>query len=241
MLPGLYTLYDIEVVGHLRNPMPASINCRECGQRVCHYDDVHLVLDHKPECGLVAAEDAYFASEWLLERLAAMGAKGYVHHPVAISLSDDFRRWHLEADLATYRVPRYQYFAITGRCDGPWVQYTEGGQCPLCGRVRPHMNDTEAWMSNLLAGLPPKRRLVYTDTWHGEDFFWLSEPGPPLITNRVAAILDSIGNLHQMQAEPTQEMTCYQVLTSEGPLVHRCGSLGPAGWVERSQTDPSLG
>ncbi len=237
MLPRLYTLHSTPAVGYLYYSDPHSIYCPECGRMVGRYDDVELVLDHWPEYDLVqASEGSYFASERLLARLEKIGATGYTHQPATFSLSPDYRRLHPEIAGLPIKLPQYRYFVITGRCDGPWINSRKAGVCPVCGKARAEIADLAGAEAELLGHVPPRSRLVYPETWHGEDFFYLSEPGPPLITDRVAIILAETGNLRRhrvMDIDETRFLVPRRTERSEVKPwgIERSADLGPCDWV----------
>lgn len=237
MLPKLYTLNTVQVVGYLRQTVPSSVNCPECGSEMGYYQELELVLDSWPECDFIAASGgAYFISEKLLMELKKIDGSGYTHRPVNISISDDFRRSYPEALGMLGGIGRFHYLMITGQCDGPWLRHIKGEVCSICGRPKPKLMDFGTWLAEIDGDTPPQPRQVFSETWHGEDFFYLSEPGPPLITERVVAILAETGNLRREKIADKdtirQLMPKYaESLEKIGWQIERCVGLGPAKWV----------
>jgi hypothetical protein len=77
---------------------------------------------------------------------------------------------------------------------------------------------------------------VYPETWHGEDFFYVTEPGPAVVTERVAAILEATRNLRREKVENQglirRLMPKYaERLEAQDWEIALCVTLGPAGWA----------
>ena len=238
-LPKLYTLKTIPVAGHIERSIPVRLNCVECGGRIApFYQELEFVFDTFRRCDLVASSDAdvLLVSTQLLDELNTIRAKGYKYREVKVSTSKELDA-HKEATPVN---SRYQYFVITGHCDGPWVHHTSGKPCPQCGQIKAKSKDFGAWLSEQAGETPIQPKLVYPRTWHGEDFFFLSEPGPPLITERVAAILDKMGNLHTEQV--TDRDMVRRIMPRYAARLEKqnwhakvCSELGPADWADTDQ------
>jgi hypothetical protein len=234
-LPKLYTLDMIPVAGHIERAVPPSLNCFECGSLVgSHYLEFEFVFDALRECDLVMSSDSdvYLASRQLLRELDTISSKGYEYRAVQTSASDNLRA--CESMIAV--LSDFQHLAITGRCDGPWVHHTKGETCPECGQIPAESRDFEAWMSEAAGDIPRQPRLVYPETWHGEDFFLLSEPGPPVITERVATILAKTGNLRRKEVIDRNRIR--KLMPSHAARLEKqawqaevCSRLGPADWA----------
>lgn len=240
MLPKLYTLRVRAVVGHVQEVTPWLINCPACGREADHYRRVVLALDEWPRCDVIAAAGAVdFVSERLLADLRTIGASGYSDWPADLTLSEEFHRRHPSTDVDATALPPYRHLVVTGRCDGPWIEHARGKCCPHCQQPSAEFIDFEASARWMIGDAPAPMRLVYTDTWHGEDFFQLSEPGLTIVTDRIAEILDRTGNL-RTEAVGEREMAqrflpkYAERLERMGWEVPVCVSLGPADWVERS-------
>lgn len=239
MLPKLHTLEKVPVAGHTIHTIPFSTNCQHCGLSVAqYYRELEFVFDGWKPCDLVTSSDAdvYLVSEHLLAKLQSISASGYIHRSVTISTSDDFHRVHRDP----IQMPTFYYFVITGRCDGPWIHHVKGNACPICGQTRSESKDFEIWLSELAEDIPKPPTLVYPETWQGEDFFYLSEPGPPLITERIATILAETGNLRKEKVLDKDKIRRLMPkhaarLEKKNWQVEVCISLGPADWVTRAQ------
>jgi hypothetical protein len=235
MLPALYTLDKVPAVGHLGRTVPFSISCPECGRNTQDYHDVDIVLESLPECDLVSAGGSYFASDVLLTKLRTIGARGYTSRSAVNTVSDQL---HLAEPGILDRVdemPTLSYLIVTGRCDGPWVRHERGSTCATCGQPRGQRLGASTSASEVSADLQ-RAALVWPETWHGEDMFYLSEPGPPIVTERIATLLRDTGNLRQEKVvdidRVRQLMPLYAAqLERSNWLIDRCTRLGPADWV----------
>lgn len=237
MLPQLYTLETVPVVGHLGHTVPTSINCPECGRELKPYQEIELVLDLWPKCDLVAAKgNAYFISDSFLSRLQDISGRGYAHYPAIVNISDDFRRAYPSIIEIPSELQRFYYFVVTGRCDGPWTRNIRAELCTTCGQRKSRPKNFNALASEIIGDAPIQPTLVFTETWQGDDFFFVSEPGPPLITERIALILKSTGNLRIESVADrvlvSRLMPKYaKQLEKQNWQQTVCCSLGPAGWT----------
>lgn len=234
-LPKLYTLDVIPVSGHIQRAVPPSLNCFECGSLVAsHYLQLEFVFDTIRECDLVVSSDSdvCLASRQLLRELEAVGAKGFRYRPVRTSASGSLSKQETRITV----LADFQYFVITGRCDGPWVYHRRGETCLECGQILAESRDFAAWMDEAAGNVPSQPRLVYPETWNGEDFFLLSEPGPPVITERIAMILAKTGNLRRKEVDDSDRMRELMPkhaarLEKQNWQVEVCSRLGPADWA----------
>ncbi len=237
MLPKIHTLERIPVVGFSRHTVPDSILCEYCNRKIADYQRLELVLDSQPECDIVGdSEGTLFISGTLATALARIGATGYRILPISLSLSDDYYRAHPNISALPARTSDFYEFIITGRCDGPWVSSIRGESCPICHQPIPQPQDFDRFMSELLGETQEHTRLVDPATWHGEDLFYLSEPGPAIITDRIASLLGETGNLRTEQIMNRNlvehMMPKYaEILSRSGWVQERCSKLGSAEWV----------
>ncbi|MEM7345221.1 MAG: hypothetical protein AAF485_13335 [Chloroflexota bacterium] len=233
--PKIYTLDKVSVVGHLRDTYPDCTTCSQCNREIKSYESLKLVLDTLPECDFVAASGgSFFISHRLLMKFQEMELTGYVSLPIEIETSDDFGRSVPEFNLE--EIPKFYYFRITGKCDGPWISHRKKGTCSSCGQETSEINDFNAWLAELKGDLPKKNRLVFFQTWQKEDFFEVTEPGPPFITEKVVAILDEVGNLKtevvQSQTEIKAKLPQYaEQLEKNEWEINKCIKLRPAEWI----------
>lgn len=235
MMPRIYALESVPVVGHLRDYWPPSISCRSCGRLVGSYKKVTFVFDTLSECALFASADgSYFITETLMRLLDSTGISGFHAHRPSIAFSDDYSRNTREAGTQSLPSGIY-YFVISGRADGPWRR-RKRGTCHECGQFLP-ADDQET--DNLA---PPQTVRVYVDSWHGDDLFYVTEPGPPIVTERFVRILEEVGDLRQ---EPIQNpdlikrlMPRYaEQLAANNWMQFRCSRISPAEWVERDRLE----
>ena len=230
MLPAIYSLENISVRGEVWDAEPGVINCVECGREVLHYERLRLVLEQSPECDLLAAKDgAYFVSTRFLVRLQSMSARGYTTIPVPVSLTNGMPV-----------APPFHYLVISGWCDGPWLSNERLAPCPLCSQPQAKPIDFEGAIRRLSAGEPAPTRSVYRDSWHGEDFFYVSEPGAAFVTERIAGVLQELRNLEMEEMAPdAQEMVRQYIpnwaenLEKRGWRTPHCCKLSPAEWIDR--------
>lgn len=229
MMPRIYVLESVPVVGHLRECWPLSISCRSCGRLVGSYDTVTFVFDTLLECALFASADgSYFITEALMRLLESRGIAGFHAHRSSIAFSNDYSRNTRESGAPSLPSGIY-YFVVSGRADGPWRRRKQG-PCHECGQFLP-VDDHET--DNLA---PLQAVHVYADSWHGDDLFYVTEPGPPIVTERFVRILEEVGDLRQ---EPIQDpdrikrlMPKYaERLAANNWMQFRCSRISPAEWV----------
>jgi hypothetical protein len=242
MLPQLFTLRTTQVVGHLLDTTPESVNCSECGRQIAEYESYLLVLDTLPRCDIIeSAGTGYFVSESLLIELERAKVIGYSYHekPTPIEISRDFRRSYTNSDELLENLAVYHYFMITGRCDGPWIENVLGASCSACGQPVPVRQDLATYLARISGKIPEQPRLVFPHTWHGEDFFLVSEPGAPIVTQTVVDILERTGNLRVEAISPGEQAYIRQTMPQHAETLARkhwqraiCHEVGPAGWVE---------
>jgi hypothetical protein len=235
-LPRLYCLDRVPVVGRLGAVRPPGINCPQCGRETRSFDQLELILDAVPRCDLVAsASGEYFATPRLVGELAHLHARGYSSHPISVGISDDFRLSSPGIEEMWTQAAQLEYMVITGKCDGPWTRNTQGSACAICGRPIPTPLGDDS-LDPLLMDDAEQPTLVYADTWHGEDFFTVSEPGLPVITERVVTVLRAMGNLRKEPVEDRERIQrampkVARALEKRGWLLDACAVLGPAAWA----------
>lgn len=237
MLPKLYSLSAVPV-GEITSPTPAANWCPVCGYGADPYWEVEVAVDRWEECDLIGGDEpVLLASERLLAELERIGATGYTTWPARLTVGDQAHVGdpHIEQKLAA--APQFRHLVVTGRCDGPWVDHEQIAHCPKCGRPLWRVNDPADLRRRIVKG-ELDRRLVYADAWHGEDFFLLPEPGPVIITERVAEILCRMGSLRKEkivdQEYVRRTMPRFaETLERAGWELPVCAELGPAEWVIR--------
>ncbi len=229
-LPKLYTLEVVAIAGYLGHFSP-NIYCQECHRQTRYFDEIELFLDIWPECDLIAERtaDQLFVSGKLLTKLEAIGTKSYLHRPVSIRFSDDFRRQHPQPA----EIPEFHYFMVTGQCDGPWQYHDRGEPCAVCGQARPGNPLRKPSYAQIIASargdtshLQPT--FVFPESWHGEDIFYVTETRIPVITEQIAEILEETGNLRKEEIRYAMPNYAATLEEMKRPV---CSVLGPAEWV----------
>jgi hypothetical protein len=187
------------------------------------------VLDVHPECGFVGSTDgSYFVAESLRNRLMQAHVQGCRYQEALVVLSHDY---HMNTPTTIDRaLPRFFYLQIMSTIDGPWKR-EKGTPCAVCGNdtIRPgQINDPELLLNTTT--------FVYADSWDQADIFYLTEPGNPIVTEKVATILRAHGDLRQ---EPVPDKDLLQqfmpkyaaMLERNQWMQDRCSSLQPAAWI----------
>jgi hypothetical protein len=240
MLPKIYTLEAMPIVGYLSNVSP-SIHCLQCNRQVTHYQELQLFLDVWPECDLVTdrTDDQLFISDRLLLKFESAGVGGYSCRRVALEFTDDFRLQYPEGTGAL-EVPKLCYLMIASQYDGPWQYHSKGASCSLCGQTRlvgesaVSYDEMQALALGDVSNIKPT--LVFSEAWEGEDIFYHTEMRKVVITERVATILAETGNLRKEEIKNKDKvrrlMPKYaERLEKVGWLKPVCCVLGPADWV----------
>jgi hypothetical protein len=241
ILPKLFTLKIVSIAGYLKHCSP-NIYCPRCGRLIGHYSELELFLDVSPKCDLITdrTDNQIFVSPRLLERFEARNITGFEHRPAKLFISDDFQLQHPNVTAVPDEIPRFHYFMVTSQSDGPWVYHSRGDPCELCHQPQvagAPDNDLATGDVQALATRPPLRpALVFQETWHGEDVFYLTETRTLVITEAVAGILEETGNLRREKIENKERirrlMPKYAAeLEKENWEKPVCGVLGPANWV----------
>ena len=237
MQTRLFTLETFQTIGHLRQTKPIIPSCKSCGRNITFYDELELVIDTLPTCDIMkSVEGAIFTTERFITELEGINAKGYSYQSIDFSLEDKMETSELSTVNILQEIPLLNYFVITGRCDGPWLRNKKGELCHECGKNIPEPIDFESIISEILGDKPTTPILVYPETWNGEDFFYITEPGPPIITERVVDILNTFNNLQKEiivdKDRIRRLMPTYAAeLNKKGWQVDKCVTLGPADWI----------
>src|SRR5205085_7667361 len=89
-------------------------------------------------------------------------------------------------------IPDFLQLVITGIADGPSGWWERDGVCPTCHR--PIWKPTERVNDAIFAkykSKPGPPRLVSASSWKGDDMFSLTDPGPPMVTERFKKIAEA--------------------------------------------------
>jgi hypothetical protein len=160
--------------------------CPACGRqppRTVQYLDYRF--DAWAGEDLVCTGDEFAVTPALRSALESAGIEGVTFRSMSTSKSEMFA-----TDDQPREVPEFSHMVIEHRCSGPSGWWELKGVCPRCRR--PNWEHTDRVGEALTAaaiGATPPPRLVYADSWHGEDVFMLDDPGPPLATERFVKAL----------------------------------------------------
>jgi len=184
--PRIFTLIACPMIGQLgrdteiveRDP------CEACGMS---YREEIKFLDYQfdvwEQAELIkAAPETYAITRRLWEALQAAGLKGCSTRPMKVSRGKVFA--DIDPDNKVV-IPEFLQLLIVGKADGPSGWWDRNGICPACGRViwKPTERIREALFAKYSNETGPPR-LVSIATWQGDDVFFLTDPGPPVVTER---------------------------------------------------------
>jgi hypothetical protein len=82
-------------------------------------------------------------------------------------------------------IPEFLQLLIVGKADGPSGWWDRNGVCPVCGRMiwKPTDRVADALFAKYSNKSGPPR-LVSAASWQSDDAFLLTDPGPPVVTER---------------------------------------------------------
>jgi hypothetical protein len=183
--PNIFTLISCPIIGEL-GPDTEIVElqpCPECGQE---YRPFISFLDYRLDvweaAELIMVADVYAITRRLFEALQQAGLKGCSTRPMKTSRSALFDQ--IDPDKKVL-VPEFLQLWIDDTANGPSGWWERGPICAVCGRVIwKHTNRViEAYFAKY-SGKPGPPRLVSAATWKGSDIFVLTDPGPPVVTDR---------------------------------------------------------
>jgi len=148
-----------------------------------------------------AHQYVYAVTRRLYEKLEQAGLKGFSARAMKTSRGQIFEEVDPEHRVV---IPEFVQLLILGKANGPSGWWDRGEVCPACGRTiwKPTSRVTEALFakfSNKVAA----PRLVSADTWEGDDIFFLTDPGPPVITDRFERVLAE-QNVQGVELQPAE-------------------------------------
>lgn len=238
LLPKIYVLRAVPVIGTIRGGNPA-VYCTNCGHRVTEYQHAELVLDEWPDCNLFKSRDGtFFATESLYSQFKEQEIRGYAALEVSRIVSADFWRTYDNPSAVYETIPKIYQIAIIGKCEGPWLRNEKNGKCPICHNdmPRPVEEDFDD-IFNEVYGMESKHAiLAYANSWDGADIFYMTEPGPPVITERIANMLASNGDLREgevLSKDLARRVTPIYAskLENQDWKIPICSALGQADWI----------
>jgi hypothetical protein len=191
-LPEIFTLVSCPIIGeygpdtelHEREP------CETCGES---YREEVVFLDYQfdtwERAELVkAGHHTYAITRRLFEAFQTAGIKGLSTQGMKVSRGPVFS----QTDPGnTIVIPEFQRLLVNGKADGPSGWWDRGEVCPTCQRIIWH--GTERVTDALFAKYekkPGPPRLVSGATWQGEDIFFLTDPGPPVVTENFKRVAE---------------------------------------------------
>lgn len=190
--PRIFTLVACPMIGTF-GPDTKIVEREPCETCETEYPDEVTFLDYQfdtwEQAELVKADTTTYAmARRLYERFQAAGVRGLAMRPMKISRSKIFA--DLDPDQKMM-IPEFVQWLIPGKADGPSGWWEPAGLCPTCGRTTwkstPRVRDALFAKYSQKAGPP---RLVSAATWQGEDAFFLTDPGPPLVTERFKSVAE---------------------------------------------------
>jgi hypothetical protein len=189
--PAIFTLVAVPIIGKLgrNSKIVERPPCKVCG--VSYREEV-TILDYEFDTWeraelIKAGHDNYAITRRLFGVFEKAGLKGMATETMKVSRGKIFDRIDPEHKI---KIPEFMRLIITGKADGPSGWWERGPTCPACGR--PQWKRTEAATKALFSTFskqPAPPRLVSAATWQGDDAFWLTDPGPPVVTNRFEQVV----------------------------------------------------
>jgi hypothetical protein len=185
-MPKIFTLISCPIIGQL-GPDTEFVEhdpCEACGMA---YPEEIKFLDYQfdvwEQAELIkAGQNTYAITRRLWEALVTAGLRGFSTRPLKVSRGPILA--NIDPENKTV-IPEFLELLILGKADGPSGWWDRDGLCRKCGRIIwiPTSRITDALFAKYSNEAGPPR-LVSAATWHGDDGFFLSDPGPPIVTER---------------------------------------------------------
>jgi hypothetical protein len=189
-LPELYTLVHCPVVGDLgpRTKVKNRVYCDDCQREVAiEYSKVEYVFDYWDEHDLITAKMVYIATARLRRAIESKKLRGMEFREIWIGRTERFSKTYRETTFPKF----FEIIApniVEGR--GWWKK---AGVCETCGQpIWKQTRQVLEWARARVAQTATAPRTVSRDAWQGQDFFFLPEPGPPIVTSHFVEILKSL-------------------------------------------------
>lgn len=191
MKPKIYVLLKAAVKGQLgdKTIMDKSILCNQCNWKKHTYKKIHYVIDAWWGEDLISGINFYLVSKRLKKALEDLNQNSFKTNKIIMSKADYFEVenfYNPGEPLYSKRLPTFYHLDILGRAEGPevWWKKTSCRYVDKC--ISPQLTRwdiTEAGRnvkrSNFTEIIP---RLVYYDSWNGDDMFYLDDGVDPLVT-----------------------------------------------------------
>ena len=193
--PKIFSVISGPVVGEMgpRSKLVHRDPCPQCGRE--YWPEVqflHYELDYWQGEPLITLQYNYAVTAALRRAIEAAGIKGASFRPMEAGFGDVYEQ--MKEDEGEVVLPEF-FQLVIGKTltagPGWWVR---GPRCPGCGRVQ---WENRPWTIKAILGgseaegVPP--RTVVRSGYHGEDLFFLDDPGPPIITERFRQLLEENG------------------------------------------------
>jgi hypothetical protein len=190
--PKIFTLIACPMLGQLGpdSDIVERERCEACG--VDYPEEVRFVdyqFDNWEQAELIkAGRNIYAITRRLYKALEWAGLKGFSTRPMKISRGKIFA--DIDPDNKVV-LPEFVQLLITGRADGPSGWWDRGKVCPVCKRVIWHATDRvmDALFAKYSNEAGPPRQVSFA-SWRGEDAFFLTDPAPPVVTERFKQFIE---------------------------------------------------
>jgi hypothetical protein len=190
-LPEIFSLAGAPMLGTIgpEARMVVAPPCPDCRQPyrpiITHLE---LLLDAWDHTDLISLTDTFAVTPDLQHALSEAGIQGVTFRQMTVGPSRSFYLSSVDDEVS---MPEFVQMDVTPVLDGPSGWWDRLRECPTCNRPLWGYNErvSQAFTAAIVGQVGPPRQ-VYGREWKGEDVFWLTDPGPPLVTERTKAILE---------------------------------------------------
>ncbi|OZH52259.1 hypothetical protein AFK68_25560 [Hydrocoleum sp. CS-953] len=192
MLPKIFSFVGCPVIGQLGEESIVTYQnyCETCKRQ----NDVVQFLDYSFDRwdgeDIVKTGNIYAVTDRLRNALETSGLTGFSFHKMKTSKNELFEEIDPNNEII---IPTFWQLEISGKATGSsgWWEYQ--GECKDC--YRPNWGYTDrvsrALMASVMGEIGPPRK-VSIDSWQGESIFWLNDPGPPLVIDKVICLFNDL-------------------------------------------------
>ncbi len=190
--PAIFSLISCPMIGQLGRDteIVERESCPQCGIR---YAEEITFLDYQfdtwEQAELIkAGRNNYAITRRLYAAFQKAGLKGFSTKAMKTSRGQIFDSIDPEHKVD---IPEFVQLLVVGKADGPSGWWDRGEVCPACGRIiwKPTDRVTQALFAKY-SNKPGPPRQVSAASWQGDDVFFLTDPGPPLVTERFKQIAE---------------------------------------------------
>jgi hypothetical protein len=186
--PKIFSLTKCPVLGDLgpRTKFKQRVICSTCKRViVSELGQTEYVFDgwHGEDIATATLEMVYVVTSRLRKAMQNATIKGVRFKKVLTTRSELFLDIYGDIRLPTF----YELLIEDTLEGGGWMK--RDGACNECGQpFWSPINASVKWVAGGVSeeSLPPRR--VLQEEWKGQDIFLVTEPGPPVATERVASI-----------------------------------------------------